>query len=497
MLLFAHYSRGGSKLSNTPRLAALAAAIALAALTAGGGAPARGASFTVNATHDAVDAAAGDGVCADAGGACTPRAAVMEANALPGADVVAVSPGSYVLTVGVGGDHITSLIVRDSLAIVGAGADSTTIDGNQNYNMQNGGIFYLPCGITKSDVSISGLTIWRGLAEGGGGIDNCGHNLNVRAVAFVENGGASLYGGGLRNRYGYATIEDSLFVHNSAQRGSAIDNGGVLTLTNVTVSGNESIQGGGAVSSLGEATLTNVSIVANVNAGNLPGGLLGNFALNNTLLAANTGSGNCAGAVSSFGHNLSSDGTCGFTSTGDFQNTEPQLTGLQHNGGPTLIHGLYPNSPAIDAGDPNSCPATDQRGVARPQGAACDIGAYEYVTPPTAPPAEPPTDAPRPADPATEPPTSGPTPKPKPSTSPSPSPVPNPSATAARTQRRLPTPAAAVLVDAPEQVVEEDAGGGVSPMAAGLAAAGALGIASSAATGGFFWHRKRRGNRLR
>ena len=109
----------------------------------------------------------------------------------------------------------------------------------------------------------------------------------------------------------------------------------------------------------------------------------------------------------------------------------PQLTGLQDNGGATLTHGLYPSSPAIDAGDPNACPATDQRGVARPQGAACDIGAYEYVTPPSAPPTEPPTEAPPPPDPATEPPTSGPTPKPKPSASASPSPAPNPSASCA------------------------------------------------------------------
>ena len=71
------------------RLFALAMVVALAALTAGGEAHGQvGARFQVDATHDAVDASPGDGVCADATGACTLRAAVMEANAVVGLDFV-------------------------------------------------------------------------------------------------------------------------------------------------------------------------------------------------------------------------------------------------------------------------------------------------------------------------------------------------------------------------------------------------------------------------
>jgi uncharacterized repeat protein (TIGR01451 family) len=51
---------------------------------------------------------------------------------------------------------------------------------------------------------------------------------------------------------------------------------------------------------------------------------------------------------------------------------------LQDNGGATPTHALLPGSPAIDKGDDTSCPTTDQRGLPRPQGAACDIGAYEF-----------------------------------------------------------------------------------------------------------------------
>ena len=50
---------------------------------------------------------------------------------------------------------------------------------------------------------------------------------------------------------------------------------------------------------------------------------------------------------------------------------------LADNGGPTLTHLLEAGSPAIDAANGAVCPATDQRGVARPQGAGCDVGAVE------------------------------------------------------------------------------------------------------------------------
>ena len=78
---------------------ALAGLIALAALVASAAPPAQGASFAVNATHDAVDAAPGDGICADAGGACTLRAAVMETNALAGADEISLPAGTYLLSI--------------------------------------------------------------------------------------------------------------------------------------------------------------------------------------------------------------------------------------------------------------------------------------------------------------------------------------------------------------------------------------------------------------
>jgi len=91
------------------------------------------------------------------------------------------------------------------------------------------------------------------------------------------------------------------------------------------------------------------------------------------------------------GYNLDSDGTCGFSHPTDLSGVDPMLGPLQDNGGPTPTHALLPGSPAINAipvedctydddGDPGTPEVpltTDQRGVRRPQGGRCDIGAYE------------------------------------------------------------------------------------------------------------------------
>src|SRR5262249_37062439 len=79
----------------------------------------------------------------------------------------------------------------------------------------------------------------------------------------------------------------------------------------------------------------------------------------------------------SAGHNLEGGTDCSFGSPGDLQNRDPLLGALANNGGDVDTLALLGGSPAIDAGDGVGCPATDARGVARPQGSACDIGAFE------------------------------------------------------------------------------------------------------------------------
>jgi len=72
---------------------------------------------------------------------------------------------------------------------------------------------------------------------------------------------------------------------------------------------------------------------------------------------------------------MATDDSCGngFTVVSD-----PLIGPLADNGGPTLTHALYPDSPAIDTADSSVAPGTDQRSVSRPYGQGVDIGAFEF-----------------------------------------------------------------------------------------------------------------------
>ena len=99
--------------------------------------------------------------------------------------------------------------------------------------------------------------------------------------------------------------------------------------------------------------------------------------LKNTIVANSPTGGNCSGTITDGGGNLSyPDTTCPGI------NSDPKLGPLQDNGGPTQTMALLPGSAAIDAANDAICAAPpvnnlDQRGIARPQGPHCDIGAYE------------------------------------------------------------------------------------------------------------------------
>jgi len=117
--------------------------------------------------------------------------------------------------------------------------------------------------------------------------------------------------------------------------------------------------------------------------------------------AANTAGtiihGTCVGFVASAGYNIESPGdTCGLDQTTDRDGVGGGDLGLEplaDNGGPTMTHALLPTSvvaidriPEADCVDADDEPlATDQRGVARPQGGRCDIGSVEMEAPPLSP----------------------------------------------------------------------------------------------------------------
>src|ERR1041385_4862574 len=377
--------------------------------------PGHAVTFVVTTTADTADAVPGDGICADSGNACSLRAAVQEANALARPDTtIQLGAATYVLSGAAGDDLAVSgdLDITGDLTLTGAGTASTIIDG--------GGVDRVldidPSGAGVS-VTISNLTVRGGgssnaPAQAGGGIRNRGTlspaNVTLAANSSGINGGGLLNlgtltltnttvsgntsiadGGGIYNGGGGTlTITASTLSGNSTS-GAGANGGGIFnasaataTLTNVTVSGNSAIAGGGGVfNSGGTATLVNVTLGDNTaTTGGGISNIAGTTTLTNTLVA---GSGNCSGTITSGGNNLDSGSTCAFAGAGDLSNRNPLLGVLANNGGATQTRALPVGSPAIDAGSNAACPATDQRGAARPfpAGGNCDIGAFEFRPP--------------------------------------------------------------------------------------------------------------------
>ena len=214
-------------------------------------------------------------------------------------------------------------------------------------------------------------------------------NVTAHIERFVIKNGV---GSGIVNS-GILTVINSSISNSSGGDGGGIYNGGTLTLSNSTISNNHAdFDGGGIYNIEGTITLNNVTLADN-SSGNRGGGLYvqsGNVTAHNSILARNTAANfgpDCVGEIVTSDHNIIGDtSACSFTpGNGDLPGLDPRLGPLQDNGGSTLTHALLSGSPAIDAGDPAGCTdqngnllSTDQRGVTRPQGSRCDIGAIEF-----------------------------------------------------------------------------------------------------------------------
>ena len=243
----------------------------------------------------------------------------------------------------------------------------------------------------------------------GGGIINGG---TLRLIDVTVEGNSTGGGGGAIRNGG------TLFIGSSTIRGNRAggDGGGVtnsgdnnVTIYNTTITENSACSGGG-LSNYGfddQMHINNTTIVNNRAEGTYSavcnGGGISNYAgivnIRSTLIANNTDAGgeapDCMTGVyaiqglplTSHGYNLIGDLTgCALKGLriGDVIGRDPLIDVLSDNGGPTQTHALLQGSPAIDAGapgapgsGPGSCEPADQRGVARPLGNACDIGAFE------------------------------------------------------------------------------------------------------------------------
>jgi len=230
----------------------------------------------------------------------------------------------------------------------------------------------------------------------GGGLWSDSGTLSISNSTFTRND-AHIVGG--LSASGTVSISNSTVTSNGADDG-AIALGGTVSITNSTIAGNYSNTQ--AIGLDGTVSISNSTFADNYSAYDSAIGLGGTVSISNSTIAdnhsgysgtldgtgtirgsivANNQGGNCQGSFTDAGYNLESGTDCGFTGTGSLQNTDPKLvaSGLQSNGGPTPTIGLASDSPAIDRIPAASCPATDQRGVTRPDAGetACDIGAFE------------------------------------------------------------------------------------------------------------------------
>ena len=359
--------------------------VAAAVLLALAGAPqAAAATFSVTRTDD------------PAPNGCMPldcslREAVLDTNASPGDDAILLGAGHFRLTIpgpGEDGGASGDLDLRQKVTITGIGARLTVIDA-QGIDR----VFDIATGVAAE---IDDVTVTGGQTPGdGGGIRNRGE-LHLLRDAVLDNR-AQGSGGGIENG-GSATILQSLLANNQATNGGGL-HGGASNFRMATITGN--VAGGPGVTGhgggidgtapggllLGDSTLTNN---ASFNSALTGGGIEDAPYANpiNSILAGNrsykedqstSALSNCADPVSSGGSNLSDGTDCGLDQPGDQQGAPVLLGPLADNGGPTDTEAVLPGSLALDHGFCTE--PLDQRGVSRPRGSACDIGAYEFAPP--------------------------------------------------------------------------------------------------------------------
>ena len=260
------------------------------------------------------------------------------------------------------------LVIDKSLSVTAVGA-GITIDAKQNSR-----VFSVDDGSSANHrtVTLGGLTITGGAANGGAGVLNR-ENLILRNVTIRNNataiGGS---GGGVYHDGRSLAIVNSTIDSNSARNG-----GGVFVLfgqdadhiVNSTITSNSASNSGGGIYNFGGAAPTTIanSIIAYSGSGNDVGGL----------------------PPKPIGKNIVADGS--FTASGVLRG-DPFLGPLKNNGGPTFTRALLLGSMAINAGDnsvtlagANFPSASDQRGdgFARIADNQVDLGAFEAqgVTP--------------------------------------------------------------------------------------------------------------------
>jgi CSLREA domain-containing protein len=381
--------------------------------------------FTVNSREDLPDLTPGDDKCVSylitlppyVFIFCTLRAAIEEANSLPGDDEILVGSGTYTLEIEGTGENVAAtgdLDITDTVTLSGKGREATHIDGGGLDRIFD--IHGVDTRVAIHDLSLQNGKIVpdiEGVDQGGGAIRNYGM-LTLSGVALSENsvqdGDPDNSGGGALYNLGYCRLTGSSVFFNEARSGGALWNGpdAAMFVDSTTLRHNFSRLGGG-VFNLGALSLVNstvsnngisdeaskalgiynsgkMEIVQSTIAGNNDGeegaGLLneGDITIVNSVIASH-GCWDCVlrSPLTSSGGNLDSDGSCNMDHETDLSEVDPLLSSLGSNGGPTWSHVFLLGSLLKDNGLDLSGReiGVDQRGKERPRGKGYDIGAVE------------------------------------------------------------------------------------------------------------------------
>ena len=385
--------------------------------------------YEVDSTRDDPDDNDGtDAVChATAANGCTLRAAIQTVNRRTGKQLVLLPAGDYVI-----GSSLEA--VGNDFELAGAGAGVTLVHPPTVH--PGYGMISLP---TAHHLSLEATAFADFGSVDGAVVSVTAGILDVEACAFTNNDSAGSGGVLFIANGASATLLDSTFTSNTSFGGccggwggvidgegsgttihvarstatlnatawggfSHITSGTTLVLESSTIDSNTSTISGALATPGGVYTLINDTITHNTNTNPTPdssdtasAGIYlysapCHYTLVNTLIAFNTDTTgaerNCnrrdltTSLTSNGGNLLSDDGrNCAMylTGPGDRLMADPGLDpgGLADHGGPTQTILLVPGSAAIDTGESAGCPATDQRGMARPANGACDVGAVE------------------------------------------------------------------------------------------------------------------------
>ena len=387
-----------SRLRTTAGLRSLRRGLVAAALVVGPAVvvvaqaqPAGAATFTVDTTADG--APQSTDCTTPVAGSCSLRDAVAAASASAGPHTISLAAGAtYQLSYC---DATTGRALR-----VNVGGSSLTIEGNGAtieqtcpQSLDNGEIIMVNDGaITVRDVTLTGADS----TDGVGGIQAGNDNASVTADHVTITGNSASFQPGIGTA-GALTVIDSTIAGNTS---TAPNDPAVSTFNDTMLIVNSTIAdnvGGGIHSGVaGGATLVYSTISGNSAATDanvdVPAARFTSFG--SVVTDPQGGGVNCGSAGTSDGYNYESGGdTCGFSAATDVADgASPQLGALADNGGPTQTELPAPTSPLLDripAANCQDAPAagvtTDQRGITRPQGTGCDVGAVEVEVVPVTP----------------------------------------------------------------------------------------------------------------